>query len=567
MKLSLQFKYNLRKLAWLIVAYSIIILFSLLVGHPIHAQTKKNKLDEISITSRFKPSIVKTSKLEFFPEIPLKDTNTFRFSYDFDPVSFKTPLSPFSLKPLAYQISDPIIDRSNMYAKIGGGNLNTPFVSASYQRKVNNSLVVLGVDHISSKGKLPNQQYANSSITGLFKQQIADNQSFVFDLAYSGDAYRNYGYDTSKFNFSSDSLKQKYNNYHVGLGYDLVAGKYASFYIKPTLDVDYLTTRRGAKEANLQVAIPVTYVVDNDVRLNAGLEVDYVHLSDESLLKQSLALVKLPLKIDYLINGLFASGGIIPVLNNGKFFVAPHAKLVYTFKEGSDVRLLAGISNLFNTNSLHKLYEINPFLLTPTELTVFQQTNYYAGFDWLNAKGLALQAKLGLVRFKNLPLFVNAANSLDFTSGKDFSLLNEEKANTFFIETSLGYIFSDKFSFQGALSAYTFQSQVSQEYPFGVLPIALSMDLSWKPTKTISTKLIGQLFGGNMAFEAGKTPFRTKGIFDLGLAVEYKLNKKWAMWTDLNNIANSKYQRWNGYQSFGFNFLLGIKFNFVQTAQ
>jgi len=46
--------------------------------------------------------------------------------------------------------------------------------------------------------------------------------------------------------------------------------------------------------------------------------------------------------------------------------------------------------------------------------------------------------------------------------------------------------------------------------------------------------------------------------------VDYNLNKKWTLWIDLNNIANTKYQRWNGYTSFGFNFLLGIKFKFNQ---
>lgn len=556
-----------KKYQYRLVVLPAIILLVVLNGQLLYAQSKKGKVDEISITSSFKPSIVKTGKLEFFPEIPLKDTNSFRFNYDFDPVIFKTPLSPFSLKPLAYQVPDPIIDQNNVYAKLGVGNLNTPFVSASYQHRYSNSLVALGVDHISSKGKLPNQQYANSNITGLFKQQLADNQSFVVELGYQGDAYRNYGYDTSKFSFNSDSLKQRYNNYHVGIGYDLVTGNDASLFIKPTLDFDYLITRRGAKEMALQLAIPVTYVVNNDIRLSAGLQVDYVHLNSEYVPKQSLALIQLPLKIDYLINGLFASGGIVPVVNKGKVSVAPQAKLVYTFKEGPGVRLLAGISNFFNSNSLHKLYEVNPFMLTPDELTVFQQTNYYAGFDWLNPKGLSLQTKLGVVRFKNLPLFINGTNNFEIQSGKDFLLLNEEKANAFFIESNLGYIFSDKLSLNTALNAYSFQSQTTQEYAFGILPIALNVDLAWKPTQSISTRLTSQIFGGNMALETGKAPFRTKGIFDLGFAVEYKLNKKWAMWADLNNIANAKYQRWNGYTSFGFNFILGIKFNFIQSPQ
>jgi hypothetical protein len=197
---------------------------------------------------------------------------------------------------------------------------------------------------------------------------------------------------------------------------------------------------------------------------------------------------------------------------------------------------------------------------------VFQQTNYYAGFDWLNAKGLQLQAKMGFLKFKNLPLFINASNDMRVPSGKDFLVLNEERANAIFIESNLGYIFSDKLSFNTALKAYSFQSQLSFDEAYGVLPYEFNLVFKWRPIESLGLKLNGQVFGGNMAIEPGGLPFRTKGILDLGLAVDYKLNKKWALWIDLNNIANTKYQRWNGYASFGFNFLLGIKFNFNQLA-
>ena len=559
----------INRLNYSILRLTRILLFLLfvLLSKEIFAQGKKSSVEEINITSSFKPSIVKTGKLEFFPEIPLKDTQSFRFSYPFDAVNFKTPLSSFSLKPLAYQVPQRATDKNNAFVKVGGGNLNTPFLSAGYQSRLNNNTFSLGVDHISSKGHLQNQQFSNSKVTGRFKRQLADNQSFNVNLGYQGDAYRNYGYDTSKFLFSEDELKQRFNQFSIGAAFDLVAGNNASLFIKPDIQFDYLSTRRGAKETDLHFSVPITYELDNNVKLNANLDIDYVRLNAESNIKNSAVLVQLPLKVDYLIDGLYASGGIVPVLKNNKVKLVPDAKLVYTFKDGTSVRLLGGISNLFNVNSLQKLYEINPFLVTPDELTVFQQTNYYAGFDWLNAKGLQLQAKLGIVKFKNLPLFINEGPASAEPSGKDFYVLNETSASAFFIESNLGYIFSDKLEFNSTLKAFSFQSQTQFVDPYGILPLELNLGLSWKPIQPLSLKMNGQLFGGNMAKEAGKLPFRTKGIFDLGLAVDYNLNKKWTLWMDLNNIANTRYQRWNGYTSFGFNFLLGIKFKFNQLAQ
>ncbi|MFM1794678.1 MAG: hypothetical protein RL642_1063, partial [Bacteroidota bacterium] len=328
-----------------------------------------------------------------------------------------------------------------------------------------------------------------------------------------------------------------------------------------------LTTRRGAKETSVQFDLPVNYIVSDNVHLNGGLNVDFVQLNTELSQRSNASLIQLPLKVAYSVDGLYASGGIIPVFNNNKVVFAPDAKLVYTFKEGSAVRLLGGITNAFDVNSLKKLYELNPFLISPAQLTVFQQTNYYAGFDWLNPKGLHLQAKMGFVKFRNLPLFVNGGVNFQLPSGKDFLVENEERATAFFIESSLSYIFSDKLSFNSSLKALSFQSQKSFVDPYGVLPIDLNLALKWKPLDALTMKFVGQVLGGNMAIDQNNQPIRTKGILDLGLAVDYNLNKKWALWIDLNNIANAKYQRWNGYTSFGFNFLLGIKFNFTQLAQ
>jgi hypothetical protein len=531
------------------------------------AQNKKAKVEEINITSSFKPSIVKSGKLEFFPEIPVKDTHAFKFDYTFDVVKFRTPLSSFSLKPIAYQVSQSPVDKDNVYLKLGGGNLNTPFVSAAYQKRFDDNLVSFGLDHISSKGNIPNQQYSNSKIVGKFTRQVADNQSFNLNLGFQRDAYRNYGYDTAKFIFTEDELKQRFNLFSFGAGYDLITGKKSDIFLKPSFKLDYLTTRRDAKEMNLQLAVPLHYILSEDLKLSAALNMDYVHLKESVSDKRSMLLLQMPIKLDYKFKGLSVSGGIISLLKNSNLVFAPDVNLVYTTKEGASFRLLGGISNAFNINSLKKLYEINPFLLTPAQLTVFQQTNYYAGFDWVNTKGLQLQAKLGFVKFQNLPLFINASNDVRVPSGKDFLVLNENRATAFFVESNLGYIFSDKLSFNAALKTYSFQSQLTFDKSYGILPIDLNLDFKWRPLEPLNFKLNGQFFGGNMAIEPGGIPFRTKGILDLGLAVDYKLNKKWALWIDLNNIANTKYQRWNGYTSFGFNFLLGVKFNFIHLAQ
>jgi outer membrane cobalamin receptor len=68
---------------------------------------------------------------------------------------------------------------------------------------------------------------------------------------------------------------------------------------------------------------------------------------------------------------------------------------------------------------------------------------------------------------------------------------------------------------------------------------------------------------------ASAEPLLTKkldNVADINLGVDYKLNKKWGFWIDLNNIANMHYQRWNQYQAYGFNFLAGVRYRFLKRS-
>ena len=53
-----------------------------------------------------------------------------------------------------------------------------------------------------------------------------------------------------------------------------------------------------------------------------------------------------------------------------------------------------------------------------------------------------------------------------------------------------------------------------------------------------------------------------KGGKDLSAGVEFKVNKMFSAWLDVNNILNDKYERWHNYQVYGLNVLGGVRVNF-----
>ena len=49
---------------------------------------------------------------------------------------------------------------------------------------------------------------------------------------------------------------------------------------------------------------------------------------------------------------------------------------------------------------------------------------------------------------------------------------------------------------------------------------------------------------------------------DLSAGIEFKINKMFSAWMDVNNILNTKYERWHNYEVYGLNLMGGVRVNF-----
>jgi hypothetical protein len=114
--------------------------------------------------------------LEFQAEAPPKDTTAYRLTYPTLPIQFTTPMSSFVIKPLSFHTNEKQQDSEDIYTKLGFGNLSTPFVSLGFNSLKANKQFTANFDHISSKGKLEDQQYAHSSLDLGYKNTLAENR-------------------------------------------------------------------------------------------------------------------------------------------------------------------------------------------------------------------------------------------------------------------------------------------------------------------------------------------------------------------------------------------------------
>jgi len=532
----------------------------LIFSATVQAQGERNGREQISITSSFKPSIIKTDKIEFMPSLPHPDTGKRNYSYEVPQQIFTTPHASFLLKPLAYVPEQHANASDALRARLGYGVLQSPVASVAFSKTLGPSgsdRLILLADHSSFKGSLPDQVYSNSALQSRYTLHHSSTQITHVDFSFAYDAYRTYGFNRNEFRIVQDELKRRMSTIQAGLRHEVVLGQRGQLRLSPGILFRRSELWEKATESHLRFQVPASLVVDPSIRLSSDFDIQLSSLKHPLKKSTSGLLAQLPFHVHYAVGNIALKGGLINAVANQKYTVVPDFSFSYDFGQGG-VKFIAGITNRFALNDLGSLFEVNPFLLVPDSIGSFRQTNFSVGFDWLSTKGFHVQMKLGLAQFRNVVLFNNQA-----PQGKDFIVLYESLLKAYQLGMQLDYAINDKLSMRAELDAYSFYDQQRYEFAFGMLPVQLNASLRWSPFPALRLAMGLNTWNGALFEKTDGTYARTAGGIDLGMDVEYQLNKKWSFWVDLNNIANSRYQRWNQYTCLGFNAIGGIRFSLV----
>jgi hypothetical protein len=70
------------------------------------------------------------------------------------------------------------------------------------------------------------------------------------------------------------------------------------------------------------------------------------------------------------------------------------------------------------------------------------------------------------------------------------------------------------------------------------------------------------MFGGGDYLSKNNLAKSFNGGTDLSAGMEFKVNKMFSAWLDVNNILNNKYERWHNYEVYGLNVLGGVRISF-----
>jgi outer membrane receptor protein involved in Fe transport len=97
---------------------------------------------------------------------------------------------------------------------------------------------------------------------------------------------------------------------------------------------------------------------------------------------------------------------------------------------------------------------------------------------------------------------------------------------------------------------------------WNTIPMEFTSALRWQAFKQVLVKADFYAFGGGHYLVKGNSSKIFSPGSDLSAGIEFKISKMFSAWMDVNNIFNTKYERWHNYPVYGLNLMGGVRVNF-----
>jgi len=555
-------KIQLKKHSIFSIQYSTLLLISSLFCNATFAQKDSTKkTTTIDITSSYKPVLRNAVKINFSASHLVADTSKPKMNYQVPAQNLFYAYQPIPLKPLALQQDTNLNLGLRNYLKLGFGNFSTPYVSAGFSfGDGKKSLLNLYADYISSKGKIKYQDYTQLNLKATGSYFTAKNEAYGSVNLSQHDTYL-YGYDHALYNYSKSSIRNQYMDVNLKAGIrNTVVGDFGIKY-NPTVEVDVFSNKDKASESSLILNAPVEKNFGEDFTLKVAARADITSYTTKNYIPNNF---KINNNVFQVVPSLAYAGerfnlnaGITPTWDNGNFVWLPNVYAEAHVKEKVFL-IQAGWVGTYTKNTLHNLTDINPYLLTLTSQTNSKQIEYYGGIKATIGKHFNFSAKAGWISYTNFPLFINDTA----TDGKGFKTVYEAKANNLRIHGDLSFISQDKFTLTTGLTLNGYTGFNNNNKAWNTVPLELTSSLRWWAFKQVLLKADLYAFGGGNYIDKGNISRAFSGGTDLSAGAEFKVNKTFSAWFDVNNILNNKYARWHNYEVYGLNVLGGVRVTF-----
>ncbi|HEX6914992.1 MAG TPA: hypothetical protein VF145_07110 [Chitinophagaceae bacterium] len=514
----------------------------------------------VVVTSVFKPSLKPAVKINFSAATPAADTTRPNLFYTIPSQNLFFSYQPTALQPLALSPDTAFSWRNSNYVKAGYGNFTTPYLRVGLSfGDGRRSLVNLHAKHVSSKGKMPFQQFSETNLTGIGIFNSGNKSEWTARAHVDLSNYNLYGYMPDTLKYTKDQVRRRFNSFGGRVG---VRNKVenASFTYNPWVGIEIFNDNRSGNESDFSFGLPVSKTLGRVIGFGVGL------FGDVSSLKTPQAtydnnLFYLTPAILFKTPNLKLNAGFTPSWDNSVFNLLPNFSAEAKVKD-ERFAVEVGWVGYYHRNTYRNLAGFNPYIAQPSFSNNTRVKEQYAGLKGSAGDHLTYNGRVSVLNYNNVALFVN-----DTLDGKSFLVLNEPEMKNIRIHAELGYTVQEKFSFLAGATFNKYSNLDQNPRAYGLLPLELTGSLRWLVLKDFTvTSDVFFWDGPQYRSKIGET-LKQKPAFDLNLGLEIGINDQFSGWLQFNNVLNNEYQRWNQYPVLGFNVLAGVVYSFGKTVK
>ena len=557
-------KRRIKKLQWFFVLI-------LILGYFVAALAQTGMKDiELKATSEFEPTIKDAVKLGDLPEI--KDTVKKIANINYNIIS--TPLvSKYEVIPIdaAKMQNEPLSKLYHSLLKVGMGTYTTPY-GEFWINSLRTRDVAYGIHfkHLSSSSHLKDVGYSGYSDNEgeLFGKKFYKKHTLTGEFNYKRNVMHFYGYDTTENNLSKDYTKQRYQLFEPVV--KLQSHYTDSNKINHAIKIGYynLTDVYKVAENNIKLnTVFNTYI--NKERLFVAFDADYYNhkLPNDTL---NDVIIKLNPYFEthgkkwMLDIGLAATLDAFSNQSSAKFYFHPQLNAQFDVYE-SIIIPYVGVNGGLQKNSLRSLSNENPFIASTL--------NYKNSNTKINVFG-GLKGNLSSKTSYDVKASYSIVDSMHFfiidysnTSALDNQYqVFYDNTDLFNVSGQVKYQFKEKINFIAKGNYYMYKTKnLNRAYH------KPDFDLTFSANYNIKSKIIIKadvfVIGNQFALTKVQDNFTysyesklMKGIVDVNLGAEYRYSKMLSFFVNFNNIANTRYYRWEKYPSQRFNLMAGLTF-------
>ena len=530
------------------------IYFILLFAAPIVASAQDTS-GVVTIRSAYKPVIKNSVKLNFTATPVIIDTVRKVERYNIPDKGLVFSYVPVAMKPLDVNKDTSVWLGNRRYVKAGFGNYSTPYLDAGYgMGDGKTSLLNINAFYTSSKGKEANQDYSNFSLKGSGSYYLPANEVYG-QLGYR--ANKHYLYNIYLPPVNKENIPQNLQDFFLGIGIRNTKPNEVGINYDASLNANFVSLMDKMSETNLRFLLPANKKINEKFTASLQILADISRVSNKTLsVSFSNNILALQPAVNYTGKDLKIKAGINPVWDQGEARLLPDL-FAEIHPEGKNFTVLAGLKGEVVKNSLNSISRTNPYFNPYPSIENTTQTELFGGIRTTFAKYFQFNARVGLVRMKDVLLYAQPFD-LGFPY-RGFDVLNESKMGNFRISSELSYTMPEKISATAGVTFNGYSGQKTFDRPYGLIPLEMRASVNYLYNEKLGLKANLYYFEGTPYWNGGGSQLlKTKGGADLSLGAEYKINNKFSAWLDGNNLFGNKYQVYRGYPVIGANLVGGI---------